>query len=202
MKFDTIIPAGGKYITADGVELTEENTFPSLQNNDVFVYEDYKYTYEDDIANGWRLEVIDPFKSNYSEVLESINNKPITSMRVLFAECCKLINAPNIPNTVFDMDFTFRNCESLSSVPRIPLNVTNMSNTFAGCTSLKSIRFENPNADIKDTFDKDAKLQVKGLSGKALEKAKNWYSNINFKIKSTLIDFMDSKERDNDHEIR
>ena len=48
----------------------------------------------------------------------------------------QIIEAPEIPNSVTNMDFTFSGCTSLTTVSNLPDSLENMSLTFTNCISL------------------------------------------------------------------
>ena len=120
----------------------------------MYVYGDYKYTYrycyfdgdwfdkktyEEDFGvplDGWSAIVVDKTKTNYGEILSSINGEDLTNLVSTFSECDSLVTAPVIPNTVIDMFYTFCYCEKLEEAPIIPNGVINMNSTFSNCTSL------------------------------------------------------------------
>ena len=77
-------------------------------------------------------------KDAYSPILERVNGAPIVSLYETFSGCTKLKVAPDIPDTVTDMDFAFYGCENLIVAPKIPDGVVDMSWGFYGCTSLVS----------------------------------------------------------------
>ena len=61
---------------------------------------------------------------------------PVKCMTLTFVSCNDLYQAPDLPDTILDMDRTFYYCSGLVEVPEIPSSVTNMSGTFIECTSL------------------------------------------------------------------
>lgn len=137
MEFNTVIPAGGKYITANGTELKEGDTFPKKQTYpDAFYYGDYAYLYRN---NGWTVKATDKSKSTYGEILESIGKTPVTSMYSAYSECEFLITIPKIPDSIRDIRHSFENCKSLTTIPNIPTNVTSLCFSFFGCESLTSV---------------------------------------------------------------
>lgn len=95
---------------------------------------------------------------------------PLVNMAYMFEET-GLIEAPNIPSTVTDIDGAFRNtkiesmpylehtsmklmnwafanCQNLTYTTRIPDTVTSMKNTFTDCTKL--IAFTNFSSNLED----------------------------------------------------
>lgn len=133
---------GATAVYRPGDELPETVTF-----GDVYVYGDYEYRFQQycngtwksdvDIA-GWGVRVIDDTKTNYGEILSSINGQPVTSLRGTFQNCKALETAPVLPTAgnITDMYNTFLWCESLAVAPTIPNGVTNMACTFYGCKKL------------------------------------------------------------------
>ena len=85
-----------------------------------------------------------------SEINES---EPVTSMFVTFYGYENLIESPEIPSTVNDMNKTFYGCTKLKVAPEIPSSVTYMNATFANCERLTTAP-EIPNSvtDMFETF--------------------------------------------------
>ena len=71
-------------------------------------------------------------------------------MSETFAECKRLTTAPEIPNSVKDMDYTFRWCTGLTTAQEIPNSVTSIDYTFDGCTGLTTAP-EIPNSVTRMT---------------------------------------------------
>ncbi|MBR6688921.1 MAG: hypothetical protein IKL68_02775 [Clostridia bacterium] len=130
--------------------------FPSTINSgDVYTYGDYEYCYNwprkiyADWGNittmqsyqieGWGVYYIGT-EGTPTDMLESINGKPITSINAAFANNTNLIDASvvDIPSTVTDMMDAFAFCSNLTKAPKIPNDVENMFCTFQGCKSLIS----------------------------------------------------------------
>ena len=111
------------------------------RNDDTYKYGDYFYKYYDD-QNGWQAlisnEVTDKYQTTYGPILESINGKPVTSLRYTFERCESLTTAPVIPEGVTNMYYTFKDCPSLTTAPVIPEGVINMMGAFRNCISLTS----------------------------------------------------------------
>lgn len=55
----------------------------------------------------------------------------------MFDGCTGMISAPEIPETVKEMESTFEGCENIYSATKFPELVENISNAYKGCTSLK-----------------------------------------------------------------
>ena len=146
------IPAGGKYITADGVEYTSGDNFPSVVLlGDKYVYEDYEYAYnmklgyskvwmENEQQNGWGV-LAKTNKESYEPILEYINGKPVTCLSYTFYGISQLLEAPIIPYTITDMEYTFWYCRGLKKMPKLYhcLNLTSLIRTFADCGSLVDV---------------------------------------------------------------
>lgn len=137
---EDMIPEGGVYtVNVSGQKLMQGEMFPSKPRHyDVYMYEDYRYTYNDDLG-GWSVKVIYTDKINYSSLLSAIAGAPVKSMYRTFANCKKMTSCPPIPDSVVDMEETFTTCTNLVNAPRLPDCVTNLSHTFSWCTSLKSV---------------------------------------------------------------
>lgn len=144
VKFDwdirELIPVGGTYtinstnetLVGDG----ETVYFPlTIQSNDTYVDEDYKYTY----TNGSILDVvvIDKTKTTYGPIRNHICDKAVEELRSTFSGCKSMISAPEIPETVTVMSATFSTCWALKEAPKIPDGVKDMTSTFIGCIGLE-----------------------------------------------------------------
>ena len=144
------IPEGGKYIEADGTEHKPGDPFPEEpQTGDRYEYGDYIYAYNqypynsewktDESFNGWGADVKTSSyrKETLGALLESINNKPLTSLKFTFYCCINLKTAPKIPQDIKNLDYAFWGCKSLERAPIIPNGVTKMTQSFYGCYELK-----------------------------------------------------------------
>ena len=156
--------------------------FPATVNDgDIYVCGDYEYRYNMQYASGvwydktgsspaleydgWGVKVIDTKKTTYGEILTSINNEPIATMRETFSYCKFLEKIPKMPDSVKNMIWTFRGCTSLVSLDGvvIPFNVTNLSRTFEDCTALIDLsNFIIPNTvtELSLTFMNCTSLEV------------------------------------------
>ena len=56
-----------------------------------------------------------------------------------FEGCSSLIETPNLPEVITNLERTFYGCSSLTKAPNIPKNVTNMKETFMHCFLLSGI---------------------------------------------------------------
>ena len=66
-----------------------------------------------------------------------------------FRDCTSLIQAPEIPSGVTNMDSCFSGCKSLTQAPVIPSSVTNMSYCFSGCKKITTVTLKcNYNAAV------------------------------------------------------
>ena len=139
-RHDDIIPAGARYeVAASGEILEEGDSMPKEPGfGDRYYYNDYKYELSDD---GWKVELnnITDYQSRkkFGNILEAVAGVYITEISFLFADCKNMLEAPEIPKGVTNMEHAFYNCVSLIETPRIPESVTNMNNTFQWCTSLQ-----------------------------------------------------------------
>ncbi len=137
------VPNGATYTKSDGIVINEGGAFPSVVSNGdryacaVSKYDDYTYTYEE-ASGGWTVAVIDKTKEAYDKILESINGKPITSLKNTFDGCESLVIAPEIPTTVTNMFAVFRKCTQLTDASNVvvPSGVTNMYSAFHDCKAL------------------------------------------------------------------
>ena len=105
--------------------------------------------------------MIDNTKIKYGKILESINNKDVTSIYLTFSECKNTLSSPVIPASVQNMvgafmgcyrlenapdlsmcaellnlELAFYLCPKITVAPKIPQNVTNMKDTFLRCYAL------------------------------------------------------------------
>ena len=165
-----IIPEGGKYyvgVTSNQTGIYTGATaiyeagdvFPTLSDNDVYVYGDYEYRYNkqyyatswlevntisDETAlfkDTWGARVVDTSKESYGEIIANINGKGITCLATTFASCGALVSTENImiPQTVKCFAMTFSECSSLSNVT-IPNGIFSLElGAFSNCSSLNSI---------------------------------------------------------------
>ena len=162
---DRIIPEGAYYFRKETMTLYEVMP-EQIKNGDAYIQGDYIYIYRNngwgvDLATedsyvAYELpiedsneiydlalldlipnyEVTTRNETSYGVILESINGKPVTRLRMTFYNCKNLIEAPVIPSGATDIEEAFWGCISLTSAPTIPNNVTNMINVFGMCTSL------------------------------------------------------------------
>lgn len=134
----TSIPEGTYY----GNAITNEyyDTMPKTVNEyDFFAYEDYLYVYMSHL-NGWVVTLVDEMaieqsiqmgmnvtipsdfvlsdrtKTSYSEVLETINGIPVTTMSLTYAYCSNMITAPTIPDTIVYLEGNYEGCTSLMNI--------------------------------------------------------------------------------------
>lgn len=131
----------GKQENADNNDNSElnpnNNTIPV--DNEKVNYGDYTYIYNE-AMDGWfvslNMEMTDRNKENYGPIMESINNKPIVSLRETFMNCERMKVSPAIPPLTKNLEATFYRCHSLEVAPSIPNGVTNMLQTFYECESI------------------------------------------------------------------
>ena len=146
---NNIIPDGGVYVTNSGETFTAGQNFPQQTTlGDKYYYDVYYYTRSGD-TGGWIVS-LDIEKTNrnqrtYPDMLNEINNLPITSLYATFNNCKELTTPPAIPDTVIALNSTFLNCTSLTDLSnyKIPSGVKSFGKigkyegTFSGCTNLK-----------------------------------------------------------------
>lgn len=140
------IPAGCRYITADGVTLEAGEHMPETPTSgDQFVTPDYTYmyqhyisydTWQSDSGACWGVAVNDKSQSSYGALRAYICNRPVVWLSYTFYGCSNMTAAPAIPDTVTGLYFTFAGCSSLVSAPVIHGNIGTMSNAFSDCVSL------------------------------------------------------------------
>ena len=155
-----IIPEGATYTTGlvpfdDGLGLDESNAitytageaFPAIPvTGDRYIYGDYVYMYNchhdvaneffeiDESQNGWGVRVLDYTKTSYGELLESINNKSLTSMMYTFVYADDMVTSPTIPSSVTNINWIFGECYSLTGTIEINANPTTYDNCFSTTT--------------------------------------------------------------------
>ena len=122
--------------------------FPTTSSvGDIFVYGDYEYRYKMSVdigcwdtspimGDGWGVSVRDYSEESYSDILKSINGKPITSLCETFAGCENLTTAPALPDSAIDLTGTFANCYSLITVSKISSSAIYIKNMFIDCENL------------------------------------------------------------------
>lgn len=134
-----LIPYGGIYTVVNTEEVLQAGeAFPETSlPGDIYVYEDYQYTFLES-GMGWNAKVVNKNQKTYSELLHSINNYPLTDLEKTFLNCSVLEVSPTIPKTVTNMKATFAYCYALKHAPTIPEGVTNMFDTFSNCKNLVS----------------------------------------------------------------
>ena len=79
----------------------------------------------------------------------------LTDMSACFFNCKNLVQIPEIPNSVTNMEGCFYGgCTSLAQAPVIPNSVTNMFCCFSGCTSLTQAPvIPNSTTNMHECFD-------------------------------------------------
>ena len=74
------------------------------------------------------------------------------SSRLLFFECFNLEEAPEIPSTVTDMEWTFLDCQALTEAPAIPDGVTSLNYTFLRTAITVAPKLPSALVDFAGTF--------------------------------------------------
>lgn len=130
--------------------------FPStVKPGDVYRYQDYEYCYSgtwtgtewhgnhakwDDPLKGWGVRVLDKTKTEYSPILETINDKEIMRIDNLYRDCTSLLstNGLGIPEGVVTLNSVFYNCTALQNATNfiIPTTVHSINSIFSNCTAL------------------------------------------------------------------
>lgn len=177
------VPDGGKYTAADGAVYNPGDEMPEVvTTGDSYIYGDYEYRYNQylngksnanvpnwanrESQNGWGVNAIDNKKQVYGDILDTINGKPITSIRSTFHACKSMPTVPHIPNTVTNMDFAFYGCTSLTDLSSfiIPNSVTTVWGTFTNCTGLtKAPAIPSSVSWLRTTFEGCTSLTADGL---------------------------------------
>lgn len=160
------IPDGGIYYvgvtststgnyTGSTATYTAGEEFPeSVAVGDVYKYGDYEYRYgrrynsfggwlnsSEECTDGWGVRVLDNTKTSYGEILTTINDANVESLRYTFGGCVNLLDndLPNIPSTVVEADYAFQSCKSLVNLSSytIPGTVKRVTFLFQNCTALE-----------------------------------------------------------------
>ena len=82
----------------------------------------------------------------------------VTDLEYCFSGCTSLASAPEIPAGVTDLEACFSGCTSLASAPEIPDSVTNMNSCFSGCTSLTSATIPSSVTNMENCFGRCTSL--------------------------------------------
>ena len=142
---------------------TYGDKFPDTVNiGDVYVYGDYEYRYNKrydgatnvwsdySSQNGWGVRVLNASKTSYGNVLETINNKPITSLyRAFMSTSITSTDFLTIPDTVTNIEGMFMICRNLTDISTLNIsnNITSLAYLFDRCSSLKDASVLNiPNS--------------------------------------------------------
>jgi len=148
-----MLPTGASYASQkDGVTYPEHtywSELPELTVGDVYSCGDYTYTYHNGSMNfpndytytaGWNLKVKSGSlsKTSLGEILPKVRNKSITTAYSAF-ENSKIVQSPNLPSTIEDLQYAYKNCTNLQTVPEIPNKVYSLFCAFEDCTSLQSV---------------------------------------------------------------
>lgn len=135
-----VIPAGGKYVAADGTIYNPGDTMPDIvTDGDIYTYHDYKYTYFDEY-NGWKVSLaVAKTKTTYGVILEAVNNKPITNVNSLFYSCKNMKESPAIPDTVTSMYMTYEYCQALLTPPEMPSALITAERCFQNTQKLQYV---------------------------------------------------------------
>lgn len=181
----TPIPLGGVYTVAETSEVLIGDgatvMFPTeVKTGDMYAFGTYVYKYnyvgtnvpyvnteaawtENISQNGWGVKQSAYNINPVSEILDSVNNQPITNMDFTFFGNDYITTVPAIPSTVTSLKNTFNSCELLDLPPDyvIPFGVINMYQTFAECSSLTNAPvIPNSVENMKDTFRNCTSLVV------------------------------------------
>ena len=90
------------------------------------------------LTQGWGVRIINPTKTEYSDMLSSINNNFVTSAFATYAYCENLINAPVLSENLTSLYIAFSSCSSLKKAPVIPSSAKSLEETFSYCYELVS----------------------------------------------------------------
>ena len=119
--------------------------FPNeVKDGDVYVCDGYEYRYNLKYVSGWTKNTTQDGWGVYyikrsgapSDILETINGKPITEMNMTFYQM-NITRTPKIPDTVKQMGQTFYQ-SSITVAPILPKNLTYLYCTFYGCSAIKT----------------------------------------------------------------
>lgn len=168
MKFNDVLPEGSEYITLGKKVFHAGERFPETDLFDEFHYGDYVYVFSKKVGKTWTwsVNVKNQQKTSYGEILESINNIPVSYIGYAFQNCKNLIETPKIPDSIMNMDYAFAGCESLIKINNLPNNITSLYQTFSNCTSLIEVpKIPNSVTSMVETFFNCRSLvKINGLS--------------------------------------
>lgn len=147
-----IVPEGGEYIDADGNRYKPGEKMPEeVKMGDAYYYGDYIYRYNqtwystgssgysnNESQNGWGV-FYRAYKAVPGEILESINEKPITNLGLTFWLREFVTQAPRIPQGTTSLHRTFEGT-SITEMPEIPKNVVIMDRAFAECKFITTVK--------------------------------------------------------------
>lgn len=144
------IPTGGKYVKGDlkQTTYTAGNSFPAVEEYDVYYEGDYQYTYSktlyeqgDDLVwiYGWKAKVVDTSKATYSIPLATIAGEPVNSLMQTYDGCKNLKESIPIHDTVWFAYYTFNGCSSIARVINFPVDLRDASAMLLGCTALTEV---------------------------------------------------------------
>lgn len=195
-----VVPAGCRYIMADGTVLSAGEMMPeTVSDGDEFITADYTYKYgyawrisaysvgeppsywENTDAEGWSFGANDRTQVTYEAVEASINGAPVISASYAYYGCRKMKTAPIIPEGITDMSGAFSECRSLIEAPIIPQTVKDLSYAFEGCAELSKVEIPLGVANMRGTFEGCTALETAPIlpdSATILEKTFAYCTNL------------------------
>jgi hypothetical protein len=140
-----VILDGGDEIQCNAIGTTFAAGSELIVADRDYIYSyNFGYMYYDVNYEGYDvLCVIDKNKSTYPPMRTWINGMPTVTMSAdLFDNCTNMIVAPEIPDTMLNIEHGFYNCNKLESIT-FPATIKKIgANAFRGCVALTSIIFE------------------------------------------------------------
>jgi hypothetical protein len=145
----------GDYSTATAVYMAGD-AFPETPSQyDCYVFGDYEYRYECNykktksgesgwltdsnmVTGAWGVRVLDETKTEYGEILDYIQNAPVSCLNCTFAHCASMLKMPYLPKETVNARYVCNGCLALGDVTGIiiPATVTNMFGSFQNCVAM------------------------------------------------------------------
>ena len=109
-----LIPANGRYYD-DYTSTTYDagEPFPNDLSYGFYTYGDYDYSYINS-EDGWQAVARNNQQTTYENFLIEIAGKKLISLENCFYGCRNMTTAPEIPESVYNLDYAFAYCTSLT----------------------------------------------------------------------------------------
>lgn len=173
-----------KRVAEDGTETqyVAGQAFPeTVLDGDIYIFEDYEYRYNyvcfdigetltwidiqaanQELASngitlsigGWGVRVTDATKTEYTDMITTINGKDVTNLTFSYAVCTNLVSTPELSSKTKDMTFAFYACTGLTTVSNLPDSVISLNSTFLNCYELTTVsNLPDGVTNLRSTFD-------------------------------------------------